>query len=435
MKRIKASDFVCVSRPKLLPMLTTVFGLIALVSNTANAEEIIKTPQHGLIVRDGRLYKNDAVYRGIGVNYCDLFQERIHNPQQQRTLIGLRRLGERGIPFVRFWACGFWPKDWNLYFQDKDEWFRRLDEVVQTAEHADVGLIPSLFWRTETYPDLFDEFDDAWADPNSQTRQFMSNYTAEVVIRYKDSLAIWGWEFANELNLRCDLPNGWQMLANRRSGAGKNRGQHARNLMTYEIAAEAFVAFAKEVRRHDPHRLITTGNSRPRESAWHNATEKKWTLDNAEQAFEVFGWMSPEPIDTVSIHFYPPADREPVYARVEGIEAVIGRYRAFARRLGQPLFVGEFAAAGHESKRTLSMEQFRNLQTEILDAFLEHRVDLAAHWVFDYTADREGPGLVRPGNEYVWILDQLVRYNRRIDEQLSLEAGTAGDLRKQINLK
>ena len=34
----------------------------------------------------------------------------------------------------------------------------------------------------------------------------MRRYTEEVVRRYKDSPAIWGWEFGNEYNLAADLP-------------------------------------------------------------------------------------------------------------------------------------------------------------------------------------------------------------------------------------
>lgn len=386
----------------------------------AHAAESPQGP--GLTVREGRLYKDGVPYRGIGVNYCDLFQDRIHHPEQQRTLQGLRYLGGKNIPFVRFWACGFWPEDWDLYFKDKAEWFRRMDQVVETAQAAGVGLVPSLFWRTETYGDLFDEYNDAWADPNSKTRQFMKTYTAEMVTRYKDSPAIWGWEFCNELNLSCDLPNGWEFLGEKKPTSKQNRGPHVRNLMTYAIAEKAFAAFAEEVRRHDRYRFVTTGNAGLRDSAWHNAAEKNWTPDTAEQAFEMFSRSSPAPINAASVHFYPPLDTEPVYAGARGISAVIGQHKAFALRRGQPLFMGEFAAAGHDSNKTPSMELYRKVQTEILDALLAHRVDLAAHWVFDYTADRKGPGLVRPDNEYAWILDQVVEYNRQIHQQLAVEA-------------
>ena len=45
-----------------------------------------------------------------------------------------------------------------------------------------------------------------------------------------------------------------------------------------------------------------------------------------------------------------------------------------------------------------------------------------SHWVFDYTADRKGPGLVRADNEWAWILDEIAAANETIRAQLAQEA-------------
>ncbi len=375
----------------------------------------------GLSVRGGRLSREGRPYRAIGVNYCDLFQELIQAPGEQRTLDGLRFLGRKQIPFVRFWSCGFWPSDWDLYFSDRAEWFRRLDLVVRTADEAGVGLVPSLFWRTETYPDLVDEFNQEWANPQSKTRDFMRTYVREVVTRYKESKAIWGWEFANELNLSCDLPNGMEFLGKQMPVQKVDLARDERNLMTYRVAGAAWKACAEEVRLYDPHRFLTTGNSMPRECGWHNATEKSWKQDSSTQAYDVFSWMSPAPMNVASVHFYPRYGKDPAFGDVKGIAPVLTLLKDFATRLGQPLFVGEFAAAAHDQKSALTMEQFRQQQTAILEALLAARVDLAAYWVFDYTKDRKGPGLVRVDNEYAWVIDQIAEYNQKIQAQLAAE--------------
>jgi hypothetical protein len=393
------------------------FTRLATVCLAACGTAALAAEAPGLTVRDGRLYREGKPYRAIGVNYCDLFQELIANPDEQRTLQGLRFLGQQQIPFVRFWACGFWPSDWDLYFSDKAEWFRRLDRVVKTAEEAGVGLIPSLFWRTETYPDLVDEFNQEWANPQSQTQAFLRTYVREVVTRYKDAKAIWGWEFANELNLSCDLPNGMNFLGQQIPNLKVDVAKDERHLMTYRSAGAAWKAFATEVRLYDPYRFVTTGNSMPRESGWHNASEKGWKQDSSAQAFEVFGWMSPAPTDVASVHFYPEIGTEPVFGDVKGIAPVLALLKDCAARLGQPLFVGEFAAAADDKKGTLTMEQFRQQQTAILEALLAARVDLAAYWVFDYSKDRKGPGLVRTDNEYAWVITQIAEYNRKIQAQ------------------
>jgi len=289
-----------------------------------------------------------------------------------------------------------------------------MDLVVRTAEESSVGLIPSMFWRTETYPDLFDEYQDQWANPESKCHKFMADYVKEVVTRYVDSPAIWGWEFANEMNLSCDLPNGMEFLGQNIPHLKVNLEKNDRNLMTYKIASIVWKAFADEVRKYDTYRFITTGNSSPRESAWHNATEKSWTHDNKEQTFEVFQWINPLPMNVASVHFYPEYGKEPVYAGATGIEEVLNLLKEFSSRLGQPLFVGEFAALGHDREDKLTMEQFRELQTRLLDAFVNEKIDLSAYWVFDYTSDRSGPGLIRKDNKYSWILDQIVEYNEKM---------------------
>ncbi len=282
--------------------------------------------------------------------------------------------------------------------------------MVKTAEESGVGLIPSLFWRTQTFPDLFDEYNDEWASPGSKTRKFMAEYVKEVVTRYAASPALWGWEFANEVNLGCNLPNGMNFLGQKIPHLKVDLPKHERNLMTYEIAGAAFKAFAAEVRRYDAYRFITTGNSEPRFCSWHNHAEKSWAADNKEQAFQVCQWLNPPPVNVVSVHFYPNRAKEPQYAEATGVEDVLARFKEFAGRLGQPLFVGEFAASA-DPKDVLTMEQFRAHQTRILDALRKTQVDLAAYWVFDYTKDRKGPGLARKDNEYAWVIDQIAEYN------------------------
>lgn len=375
-------------------------------------------------VRDGRLWQEGKPLRAIGVNYCDLFQEVLSNPDRDRTLRGLRYLGERKIPFVRFWCCGFWPKDWQLYLTDKEEYFRRLDVVVKTAEEARVGLIPSLFWRYQTYPNLVGEFVDAWADPQSKTRAFMATYVREVITRYRESPAIWGWEFANEVNLGADLPNGMEFLGKQIPALGVDLAKDRRNLMTKDIAAAAFVAFAEEVRKYDPERFLTSGNSVLRASQYNQTTAGTWTADTPEQAEEALSWFNPDPLNVVSIHLYPGLEKPLSYAGTTGTDAVIGLHKTWCERLGKPLFVGEFAAIGHDKGKEIDMAVYQRVQGELMAAILAHRVDLAAHWVFDYTANRKGPGLVRADNEWAWILDEVVRGNEAIQVQLAQEART-----------
>jgi hypothetical protein len=374
----------------------------------------------GLTVRDGKLYRDGHVYRAVGVNYCDLFQELLDNPKSDRTLSGLRFLGEKKIPFLRFWASGFWPSDWDLYFRDKPEWFRRLDLVVHTAEEAHVGLIPDLFWNTATFPMLVGEMQDQWGNPDSKTIAFMRNYTREVVTRYKNSPAIWGWEFSNETNLGCDLPNGMEFLGKSMPNLKWELASDPRNLLTHQMAAVAYAAFADEVRKYDRTRFIETGNSWPRSGAYHMGLKLDpiWGPDNRQEAFEAFKWYAPEAMDVVSCHLYGDLPANLKYADGEGLASAVATLKEFATRLHKPLFMGEFAGSADEKTKS----SFEDWQKQLLEAFVASKVDLAAYWVFDYSPDRAGVGLIRRGGDYAWVLDQIVEYNAKIKAQLSTEA-------------
>src|SRR5215469_18428971 len=71
--------------------------------------------------------KDGKPYRAIGVNYFDCFLRTLKDGNDASYDEGFAVLEARGIPFVRFCATGFWPKDMRLYQTNRDEYFRRLD--------------------------------------------------------------------------------------------------------------------------------------------------------------------------------------------------------------------------------------------------------------------------------------------------------------------
>ncbi len=147
----------------------------------------------GLYVENGTLMKDGKPYRAIGANYFDLFYRVLKNTQDESQIEGLRQLALAGIPFVRFSCGGFWPTEWGLYLTNKTTYFNLLDKTVKTAEKNNMGLIPSFFWYYACVPDIVGEPMDQLGNPNSKTIAFIKQYTKEVVERYKDSPAIWGW--------------------------------------------------------------------------------------------------------------------------------------------------------------------------------------------------------------------------------------------------
>ena len=324
----------------------------------------------GLSVENGRFLKDGRPYRGVGANYFDLFLRVLHNSNDLSSCEGLKKLSAAGIPFVRFAGGGFSASEWRMWTTNKEQFFRSLDVVVKTAEQAKIGLIPSLFW-TQIFPDLVDEPRDQWGNPGSKTIALMRRYVDDVVGRYKNSPAIWAWEFGNEMSLAADLPNAAQF---RKKGGAERDDLKSAHLVT------ALSEFAKAVRRADAHRAIISGNSHPRMSAWHNTRERSWKADSREQTLEIILRDNPAPLDTIGIHFYGDHEvQKEAAAWAKDNVDYLRTVKELAQKSGRPVFVGEFglAATDDEAKTRAVFEG-------LLAAMETAQIDLAAFWVFDF---------------------------------------------------
>ena len=119
----------------------------------------------------------------------------------------------RGIPFVRFCATGFWPREMQLYLTNRAEYFRRLDEVLRTRPKntASASSRRCFGFTRRRRILLVNRWE--WANPRSKTQAFMRDYVREVVTRYRDNPAVWLWEFGNEYALEASLPNAVEHVA------------------------------------------------------------------------------------------------------------------------------------------------------------------------------------------------------------------------------
>jgi len=360
----------------------------------------------GLSIREGVLLRDGAPCREIGVNYFDAFSRTLQDHNDTSYDTGFRTLAQNGIPFARFMCTGFWPAEMRLYREDKARYFELLDGVVRSAQKHGIGLIPSLFWYLPTVPDLMHEPCDQWGNPASKTHEFMRTYTREVVTRYQDSPAIWAWEFGNEYNLAADLPNAKQHLPPISAPLGTPATRSDRDILTHEMVRTAFREFAREVRKHDPYRMIATGNSIPRISAWHQMREHSWTKDSPEQSAEMLRGDNPDPADTISVHLYKDATSR----LTEALEV--------AKAAGKSLFVGEFGVEGEGPE---AMEQFQTLLRLIEDT----RFPLAAHWVFDYKGQSQWS--VRADNARSYQLKAIAEANKRIQRTVDIPADVLRD--------
>lgn len=349
------------------------------------------------ISREGVLQRDGKPYRGIGVNYFNGFYRCLIGPQDGSGEAGLHELATRGIPFARFMCGGFWPSEMSLYRTDRREYLRRLDRFIRAAEKEGVGLIPSLFWNLNTVPDLVGESCDQWGNRASKTHAFMREYIQLIVGRYRNSPAIWGWEFGNEYNLGADLPNASDFRPAIVPSLGTPSTRSARDELSHAMVRTALKAFAEEVRKLDRTRIIVTGNAFPRPTAWHQMTEKSWTADTAGQRAEMLANDSPDPNDMLCVHAYEDYPRIPETMEI-------------ARTLRKPLFVGEFGVPGAptEASRARFADLLKTIETS--------GVPLAALWAFDNGGQDDWS--VTGSNARSYQLEMVAQAHARVSKEV-----------------
>ncbi|MEX0886006.1 MAG: cellulase family glycosylhydrolase [Phycisphaeraceae bacterium] len=351
----------------------------------------------GLRVVEGELLLAGEPFRGIGVNYFDAFYRVLMDADDTSYDEGFATLAAMDIPFVRFMAAGFWPVHMRLYVDDREEYFRRLDAVVASAEAHGIGLIPSLFWHHACVPDLVGEPVSAWGDADSETRAFMARYTRDVVERYRDSPAIWAWEFGNEYNLPADLPNAERMRPQVQPSLGTPAHRSEADDLTQAMVRSAKRAFARVVREIDGERMISSGDAGPRRYAWHNKVEGTWDADSPAQSAAMWAADNPDPIDTLTARDYAHHSDKPGWTIA--LDA--------GRALDKPVFVGEFGMRG-EAFTNEQRQQFHEMLARI-----EREVVIAALWVYDFD-HQDGEWNITADNARAWQLEAVAEANARL---------------------
>ncbi|MBE6872167.1 MAG: glycoside hydrolase family 5 protein [Ruminococcaceae bacterium] len=370
----------------------------------------------GLYYEDGVVKHEGAEFRGAGFNCYDAFAGLIDNPDDEGYFYNFKMLAEYDVPYIRLNFGAYWPNQYELYDKDPEEFFRRMDKVVRCAEAFDIGLICSMFWYDTGLTDYCDEpRNTGWGDENSKTREFMRRYTTDVVNRYKNSPAIWVWEFGNEYNLGMDLPNASSCRPAIHESLGTRTERTYEDDMKLEDIMDAQQEFAELVRSLDPWRLITTGHSVPRAGQWHQYMYKSWGPDDREQATEALSLLTPDPFDTISVHLYTP---EKWFDGIKTNADYVGYLAEAAKELNKCTFIGEFGGDFSTLGRDVVTAQIN----EILEAMKENEIDLGAIWCvwnpFDFSKDADN---IQPNNKNAFVLDLVKQYNQQVWAQIGYE--------------
>ncbi len=371
----------------LAAVFAAVVWLIGGCSRGERAEELVPQTScvgaKGLCVDKGTLMKDGQPFRGAGVNYFNAFSRTLLNPGDTTYRHGFEALKEYRIPFVRFMASGYWPSEFKLYLEDQEKYFQLMDGVVKAAEDNGIGLIPSLFWYHSAVPDLVRESRDQWGNPDSKTMEFMREYIRLIVTRYKDSPAIWGWEFGNEYNLEANLPNAAEHRPPIHPELGTANERSAKDDMTLDMIQTAIAEFGREVRKYDPDRIILTGNSMPRPTAWNQRETLEFKRDTEAQFEEMLIAENPDPANVLTVHYYPGDEQR--FDSAPNDLAMLSKMVEISDRARKPLFIGEFGVSDAvEEGGLLDPEAAEQRFMQIVEAIGEAQVPLSALWVYDF---------------------------------------------------
>lgn len=338
----------------------------------------------------------------FGVNCFDLFYRSANGRGFTDPYPILKPLADHGIKFVRFNGGFFWPNDWRKFDQDPAHFTGLMDQVVEAAERADVGLVPSIIWFPAGVSDYVGEAQSAWGDPASHTWTFAEQYIRNLVSRYKGSAAIWMWEFGNEFNAFADFVGSERYFPPVNVKFGTPAKRTAADRLTSREVQTAFGHFAEIVRSLDGTRPISSGAHFPRARMMNDA-RGIGAPDTPVQLRDALKLSLSGETDMLSVHLYQESLKGRFAQQGTNFSQLLSVVRAAADAKGAGMFVGEFGLPSNAQDHSPAVLH------DMIAAIQANRADYAALWNYDYWPD--DPYTVSFTSDRAWQLAALGKAN------------------------
>lgn len=325
------------------------------------------------VTEDGEMTLAEEKLYAAGVNCYNLFNQCFGDGYSEtKAKETLDILASYGVKVVRFNCGGYLHSYIGDYYANKKPYVDLLVKIAEYAETLEIGLIPSFFWLHHAVPDHYDEPIRSWGRSDSNTVAFLREYTYEIVRALKDHKAIFAWEFGNEFNLSCDLPNAAEHMPALPAGSSRTERTEEDHLSATDVnyAISEFSRVILEL--DDSGRMITSGNATLRPSQYNQLHYNTWTQDTLEEYGEITAMFTPDGVDTVCEHVYFTSQK------TFGEELTLAEYLSYAtataKKLKKAYFVGEWGGGS-----STEYAYYRGIG----NAFVNAGVQLALLWNFN----------------------------------------------------
>ena len=296
-----------------------------------------------------------------GTNCYNLFNQCFDDFSSEEAKRTLNILKENGISLVRFNCGGYSYNDLRFYIQNKQAYLDLLYEIVDYAEELEIGLIPSFFWLYHAVPDYYDEPLRSWGRADSKTVQFLCDYTTDIVSTLKDKKAVFAWEFGNEFNLSCDLPNAAEHMPALPAHSTR-AGRTTEDYLSAKDVSYAVTRFSQIILSlDDTGRMITSGNATLRPSQYNQLKYNSWTQDTYEEYKQITAMFTPDGLDTISEHVYFQSQK--TFGKELSLPQYLSYMMQMSRELKKAYLVGEWGGGD-----SVDMISYREIGNDFVDA-------------------------------------------------------------------
>lgn len=165
-----------------------------------------------LSVGGGQLLLEGWAVSNIGLNAYSLLEKKWSNRSGGETayIQDWALMAQYGVKFVRvniapFWSggTGQWLDIVGSTVPSKAGYYTDVEALMNAAAAAGIYVLPTLFWRWATIPDLKGEsVSVGFGSANSATRAYMAAFATEFATRYRNHPALGAYIISNEWNLK-----------------------------------------------------------------------------------------------------------------------------------------------------------------------------------------------------------------------------------------